>query len=112
METGVEARDTSDVLQFVSDQYRDEYGQSRQDVSRYLHGYFIANQSIHLLTRVTRIEFPIPEEARLQVSVGMLGREAEAAGKWDLAADLYEFDVTLRLEDGDWKVTYAKWQRH
>jgi hypothetical protein len=112
IETGVEARDSGDVLRFVSERYQDAYGQSRQDLSRYLRGYFIANQSIHLLTRVDSIEFPIPEEARLQVSVGMLGREAEAAGKWDLAADLYEFDVTLQLEDGAWKVTYAKWQRH
>jgi hypothetical protein len=111
MEAAAEHRSTSDMLELVSDHYQDEYGGSKQEASQYLRGYFITNQSIHLLTRVNSIEFPIPEEARVKVSVGMLGREAEAAGNWNLAADLYDFDVTLKLEDGDWKVAYAKWKR-
>ena len=41
-----------------------------------LAGYFIANQSIHLLTRIDKIDFPASDEARLQVTVGMVGREA------------------------------------
>jgi hypothetical protein len=43
--------------------------------------------------------------------VGMVGRDADAAGKWDLAADLYEFKVTLRQEEGEWKVSFAEWSR-
>lgn len=111
MEAAAENRSTSDMLELVSDHYQDEYGGGKQDASQYLRGYFIANQSIHLLTRINSIEFPIPEEAGVKVSVGMLGREAEVAGSWNLAADLYDFDVTLKREDGDWKVAYAKWHR-
>jgi len=110
MEIATEARSTSDVLEAVSDSYQDAYGGTRQDASQHLRGYFIANQSIHLLTRVNSVEFPIPEEARVRISVGMLGREAEASGNRDLAADLYDFDVTMQREDGQWKVTYAKWK--
>ena len=37
--------------------------------------------------------------------------DRHAAGNWNLAADLYDFDVTLKREDGDWRVAYAKWHR-
>jgi hypothetical protein len=110
MEIATEQRDVGDVLKHLSDQYADASGMGREDAARYLRGYFIANQAIHLLTRVQQIEFPATDEARANVLVGMVGRDADASSSWDLAADLYEFDVTLRREDGDWKVTYAKWQ--
>ena len=110
MELATEGRDVGDVLQHVSEQYTDASGMGREDAARYLRGYFIANQSIHLLTRIQQVEFPATDEARASVLVGMVGRDAAASSRWDLAADMYEFDVTLRREDGDWKVTYAKWQ--
>lgn len=111
MESAAEARDVGDLLEHVSADYRDEHGRTREELSRYVRGYFVANQSIHLLSRVEEIEFPSSDEARAKVVVGMLGRQAEAAGAWDLAADLYEFDVALVLERGDWRIAYAQWMR-
>jgi len=43
------------------------------------------------------------------VTVGMVGREAAEAEAWDLAAEIHDFDVTFMREDGEWKVTHAKW---
>jgi hypothetical protein len=111
VELAAEARDVGDVMKNISDHYSDASGMTQEDAARYLRGYFIANQSIHLLTRIEQVEFPATDEARANVLVGMVGREAAASSRWDLAADLYEFDVTLRREDGDWKVTYARWQQ-
>lgn len=111
MEIAVEARDVGELVEHLSDEYRDANGMSAQEAARYARGYFVANQSIHLLTRVEQIEFPLPDEARARVLVGMVGTDANAAGNWDLAADLYEFKVTLRQEAGDWKVTFAQWSR-
>jgi len=109
METAAEARDVGDLMELVAEDFRDAYGRGAPELARYVRGYFIANQSIHLLTRIEGLEFPSADEARLRVTVAMVGREAEAASAWNLAADIHDFDVTLRRQDGRWKVTYAQW---
>lgn len=111
IEVAAERRDVSDLMQHISRSYRDGDGNGRDDASRYVRGYFVANQSIHLLTRVEEVQFSSTEEARANVLVGAVGREAAASGAWDLVADLYEVDVALLREGGDWKVTYARWSR-
>jgi len=110
MEQAAEARDVGDLVEHVSERYRDGYGYGREEVSHYVRGYFIANQSIHLLTRVEELDFPSEQEARATVRVGMVGRDAGAAA-WDVAADVYRFKITLHREDGEWKLTYAEWSR-
>lgn len=110
MEQAAEARDVGDLVAHVSERYRDGYGQGREEIARYVRGYFIANQSIHLLTRIEALDFPSEQEAHATVRVGMLGRDAGAAG-WDLAVDVYRFRITLLRENGAWKLTYAEWSR-
>lgn len=111
MERAAEARDVGDVMDLLSPNYRDAHGNGPDEVSRIVRGYFIANQSIHLLTRVQELSFPQNDEARARVLIGMVGREADAANAWNLAADLYEFDVVLIRENGEWKITWAQWRR-
>ncbi|SRR5512138_1940541 len=111
MELGAENRDVGDVLDHVSATYRDDHGNGREEVGRLLRGYFIANQSIHLLTRIESLSFPAEDEARATVVVAMVGRDAAASNAWDLAADLQTFDIVLIREGGDWKVTWARRQQ-
>lgn len=108
LEVAAEARDVGDFMEHLTEDYRDASGMGAEDAARYLRGYFIANQSIHLLTRVEELEFPVDGEARATVLVGMVGREADAGGKWDLAAELREFKLALRREDGAWKVSFSE----
>jgi hypothetical protein len=111
MEQAAEARDVGELMEHVSASYRDAQGQDRAETSRYARGYFIANQSIHLLTRIESLEFPSPDEARVKLQVGMAGRGNDQ-GAANLSADLYDFEVALVLEDGEWKVSYADWRAH
>ena len=74
MELAAEARDVGDLMEHVSAAYRSADGQDRGGTSRYVRGYFVANQSIHLLTRIESLEFPAPDEARVKLQVGMAGR--------------------------------------
>jgi hypothetical protein len=111
MEAAAEARDVGDLLEHISANYRDAQGQDRAEASRYARGYFFANQSVHLLTRIESLEFPAPDEARVKLQVGMAGRAGEP-GTASLTADLYDFDLALIREGGEWKVSYADWRAH
>jgi hypothetical protein len=109
-EDAAEARDASRLFDLIAPDYRDPRGFGADELRRYLHGWLIAHQSVRLLTRVESIEFPAEDLARLSVTVGMVGREAGSEA-WDLAADVYDFDVTLAREDGEWRVIRAEWRR-
>ncbi len=91
----------------VADDYQDGEGRGADEIRRYLHGYLIAHQSIHLITRIDDIELQGRELARLQVTVGVLDREADADSAWDLAGDIHHFNLRLAREDGEWRVTRA-----
>jgi hypothetical protein len=111
METAAEERDVGDLMEHISANYRDAQGQDRAEASRYARGYFIANQSVHLLTRIESLEFPAPDEARVKLQVGMAGRTADA-GAAGLTGNLYDFDLALIREGNEWKVSYADWRAH
>lgn len=111
IEQAAEARDLSGVTDHVSEHFRDAEERDLQALAQYVRGYFIVNQSIHLLTRIESIEFPTPDEARAEVTVAMVGREAAASDAWNLAGQIYDFDVTFMREDDEWKVTYVEMQR-
>jgi hypothetical protein len=98
-------------MEHISASYRDARGQDRAEASRYARGYFIANQSVHLLTRIESLEFPAPDEARVKLQVGMAGRGSEA-GAAGLSTDLYDFNLALIREGDEWKVSYADWDAH
>jgi len=111
MEAAVEARDVGALVEHISPNYRDGQGQDRAEAARYARGYFVANQSVHLLTRIESLEFPAPDEARLKLQVGMAGRAGEP-GAAGLTTDLYNFDLALIREGDEWKISYADWQAH
>jgi len=108
-ETATEARDLSDVTALVAETYTDTHGQDKAAIRDVMRGYFLINQSIHLLTRIDDVRFPADELASAHVSVGMLGQQAQE--DWALAADVYEFDIQLRRIDGEWKLQNAEWRR-
>ncbi len=106
-EKAAEARDVSGLMDLVSADYKDSDGRQPDELSRYLRGYFIANQSIHLLTRIEKLEFPATDVAEVALTVGMVGQDAESQSAWDLAADVWQLKLTLMNESGDWRVTHV-----
>jgi hypothetical protein len=109
-ELAAEERNAADLRALIADDYSDNNGRSAADIRGVLHGYLIAHQSIRLLTRIDSIELEGTELARVKVTVGMLGRDADSDSNWDLAGDVYRFDLRLAREDGDWRVIRAGWQ--
>jgi hypothetical protein len=62
---------------------------------------------VNLLTRIDSIELEGTEQARVKVTVGLLGREAKGESDWDLAADLERLDIRLARDGGEWRVVGA-----
>ncbi|MGQ0383218.1 MAG: hypothetical protein ACT4UP_00825 [Gammaproteobacteria bacterium] len=110
-EKSAEARDAASLKDLVADDYADESGRSAPDLRAYLHGWLLAHQSVHLVTRVDSIELEGSELARLSVTIGMLGRETDAESAWDLAGDVYRLDLMLAQDGGDWRVIRAGWRQ-
>jgi hypothetical protein len=108
-EAAAEARDLADLLEHVSPAFRDAHGGGPDELKQYLRGYFVMHQSVHLLTRVESVEFPYRDYARVQLKVGMLGRESAGATSLDLAADVKQIVLELALEDDEWRVVRAAW---
>jgi hypothetical protein len=108
-EAAAEARDVGGVLELVSPAFRDEHGGGPDELKQSLRGYFVMHPSVHLLTRVESVEFPYRDYARVQLKVGMLGRETADAASLDLAADVKEIVLELALEDDEWRVVRAAW---
>jgi hypothetical protein len=106
-----EARDLSGLLDLVSSAYTDDEGRGRDDLAQSLRAYLVLHPSVHLLTRVRSVDFPYRDLARVELTVGSLGQEASAGTGFDLAADVHDVRLELALEDGDWRVTRAEWQR-
>jgi len=109
-EAAAENRDLSGLMDLVSSRYEDAEGGSAVELSRNLRGYFIANQSVHLLTRIESIEFPYKDMARVRLTIGTLGRTVGPSETFDLAADMQDVHLEMQLERGEWRVTRASWQ--
>ncbi len=106
-ESAAEARDASELRDLVADDYGDTAGRDAADVRNLLHAWLVAHPSVNLLTRIDSIELEGTELARVQVTVGMLGREAKGESDWDLAADIERLDIRLARDGGDWRVIGA-----
>lgn len=110
VESLAEARDAAELRAMIADDYRDASGRDAREVRNFLHAWLVAHPSVNLLTRIDSIALEGTEQARVRVTVGMLGREAKGDSDWDLAADVERLDIRLAREGGDWRVVGAQRQ--
>lgn len=106
-ESAAEERDGSALRALVADDYRDPDGRDAGDIRAFLQGWLIAHPSVNLLTRIDSIELEGKDQARVAVTVGMLGRTAGDDADWNLAGEVYRLDLRLAREDGEWRVIRA-----
>ena len=106
-ELAAEERDGSALRDLVADDYRDRDGRDAGDIRGFLQGWLIAHPSVNLLTRIESIELEGKDQARVAVTVGMLGRSAGDDADWNLAGDIYRLDLFLARADGEWRLIRA-----
>ncbi|HEX7044512.1 MAG TPA: hypothetical protein VF203_07850 [Burkholderiales bacterium] len=110
-EAAAEKREIGTLRGYVSDSYADEGGRDRRAIDAILRLYLLRHESIHLLTRISDVQFIPPAAASAVVYVAMSAvpvADAEALGR--LRADFYRFEIDFAREDGDWRVRRAAWR--
>ncbi|MFZ5877015.1 MAG: hypothetical protein ACOYXU_11485 [Nitrospirota bacterium] len=109
-ETLAEAKDLGGLKDLLSDRYRDEAGQDQRAILGLLFMQFRRHDSIHLLTRIDRVDAQ-PPHATATVFVAMAGRPIPSVDDLPaLRADLYRFDLMFVEERGTWRVTKSAWR--
>ena len=110
LEAAAEARDSGRLEPHVSESYADANGNDRRALLGLAAAHFLRNRSVYLLVRVNDVALPEPGRAQVDAFVALAGQPIRDAGALvALRADLYRFDLQLRDESGDWRLTSADW---
>lgn len=110
--TAAESREALTIRKLVSEGYMDQSGRDQRALTALAMGYFLRHKNIHLFTQISEIKFPQPEKSSVKLYVAMTGSPVKGAqALLDIRADLYQFDLILKKESGDWLLQKARWQR-
>jgi hypothetical protein len=101
-EEAAEARDTSDVLAFVADEYTDTQGLDKKSLGNFLRAWFLAQPKVELTVVIESLEFPVDGLAQADITVGNLTASD---------VDLERLKVELRRDGKDWRVVRADRRR-
>jgi len=69
VETAAEARDASDVLEHVADDFADSGGLDKTQLRDFLRGYFLAHPKLELAVNIESLEFPVDGLAQAVIGV-------------------------------------------
>jgi hypothetical protein len=107
-ESAAEARDTGFFRDTISASYADRRGQRRDDVINVIRGVFITNASVEVISRIDTIELAGADAAKVKLQAALVGKR-EGASLLDVEGDLYDIELELVNEAGDWRVISADW---
>ena len=110
-EEAVAQKDIAALKAMVSDKFNDPEGHDKKAVESIVRYYFMRNESIHLFTRVRKID--VADDTHLQTSVyaAMTSEPIKSAQELEgLRADLYHFEFFFAKESGHWRVIKAEWR--
>lgn len=112
-EEAVEAGSILTVQEFIYSDYQDKQGRQKKDIQRLIASYILRNKSIHLFTRVQHVALNEENtQADVILYVGMAGVPVANVDQLMLVrTDLYRFDLSVNLEEGDWQVVSGSWQQ-
>jgi hypothetical protein len=111
-ELAVENRDLSAAMAFVDEGYQDAEGRGWPQIRGMLAGYLLRHPSIHILSKIDRIELKGETEAEMVVLAGLAGSTQEAEtplGQW--RGRLIRLALNFqRNQSGEWRLKKAEWR--
>lgn len=112
IQEAAEEKDVKKMLNSLSRTYHDPQGFSYDTIKGLLVGYFFRHQKIHVY--ITNLDVSAEGAAGKAVFQAILSGASKTRTVADIvpeALGMYSFEVTMKKEDGDWKVTSARWER-
>ena len=112
IQKAAEEKDVKKILTGLSKNYKDPLGNDYDSIKGLLFGYFFRHQAIHVY--ITNLEVTVQDSAATAVFQAVLSGGNKSESVADLlpeALGMYAFEVSLKNEDGVWKVSFAKWER-
>jgi hypothetical protein len=107
----VEDKDTSGLLSFLDEDYKDFENRGKRETEAMVKDYFREYRGIVLHILGTRIDEIRAGEASVQTEVVLSSGAAEVFRKLFRAfGDFYRFDLKLRKVGEGWRISYAKWK--
>ncbi len=110
--SAAEEKDMKKILNSLSRTYNDPQGFSYETVRGTLQGYLFRYQKIHIY--LTNLDVSAEGAAGKAVFRVILSGSSKTEPVHDVvpeALGMYSFDVSLKKEDGEWKVTSARWDK-
>jgi hypothetical protein len=106
-----EQGDLDGLMRTVADGYADAGGRDRNALRGLLAFYLRQHGRIHVLFREKALELQGPDDAHVRAAVALAGQPiGSGIDLRQIQADLLRVDLTLRREDGEWKVIAASWE--
>ncbi|MFV2031092.1 MAG: hypothetical protein ACC663_01240 [Gammaproteobacteria bacterium] len=113
IESGIKAaenRDASDLADLIDENYLDDKGLNKAQLTKLLRLYFFRHKNIFLFTKIEEIEFLTENRALVSLNVAMAGSViSDANALSSLRARIYNFELELVKED-EWLLQRATWR--
>ena len=112
VQRAAENKDIKQVLSHLSKTYKDPQGNTYEEIKDLLMYYFFghAKVSIYIANLEVRVDGSFAT-ARCQAVLSGRSKLESAGDILPEALGTYNFDVTLALESGEWRIVSAKWER-
>ncbi|NIW25629.1 MAG: hypothetical protein GWN29_14265 [Gammaproteobacteria bacterium] len=110
-EVEAESRNTGHFRALVADSYVDARGNDRDQLINLIRGYFLAHQSIDVITRIESVDLQGDDAAQIIVLAGVLARRPGEGLLEGLDGRLYRLELELVDSGGDWQIIGADWER-
>jgi len=112
IQKAAEEKDIRKVVNSLSKTYSDPQGFTYDTIKGLLLGYFFRHQNIHVY--ITNLDVTVDDSVGRAVFQAVLSGGNKTGSATDIlpeALGMYAFDASFKKEDGEWKVSSAKWNR-
>jgi hypothetical protein len=110
IESRFEQRKLGLIVEYVSENYKDETGRSLKDIKRAIQLQIMRHKSLYVFSTIKDVQWTDDNNAKVEIAAAMGGKPMESASiLTSVRADMIKFTVDFILEDTVYKVKAATW---